>query len=85
MDKEIRQLIFIASQRKLNEDEYVKLLRSFDEELSFSNLRKVIERVDYGEVRILVQAGKPRIAEKVEKQIKLDKDSLMFDNNRHLL
>ena len=84
MDKEIRQLIFTASQRKLNEDEYVKLLRSFDEELSFSNLRKVIEWVDYGGVRILVQAGKPRIAEKVEKQIKLDKEVIGFNRTQML-
>ncbi|BFT94967.1 MAG: hypothetical protein MNSN_01670 [Minisyncoccus archaeiphilus] len=82
MDKEIRQLIFTASQRKLTEEEYVKLLRSFDEELSFSNLRKVIEWVDYGEVRILVQAGKPRIAEKVEKQIKLDKEVINLCINK---
>ncbi|MFA5080291.1 MAG: hypothetical protein WC472_01560 [Candidatus Paceibacterota bacterium] len=72
MDKETRQLIFTASQRRLSMDEYQKLLASFEDDYRFRNLKKVIERVKFGKMELVIKDGFPVQANEVIRQIKLD-------------
>ena len=72
MDKEIRQLIFTASQRKLSGLEYQRLLDYFDENYRFENLKKVIAEVRFGRVEIMIKDGLPMEAEEIRKKIRLD-------------
>lgn len=72
MDKEIRQLIFTASQRKLSGLEHQKLLNYFDENYRFENLKKVITEVRFGRVEIMIKDGLPMEAEEIRKKIRLD-------------